>query len=86
MKMEERGPFTTTLTPPVEKDLAISIELPRPTTVIEVEEHNQAVRRQSADRVCYRQLCSRCGERGRFAPTSCAAVVCGCSWNTRSCA
>ena len=68
MKMEERGPFTTTLTPPVEKDLAISIELPRPTTVIEVEEHNQAVRRQSADRVCFRQLCSRCGERGRFAP------------------
>ena len=42
---------------PLEKDLAISIELPRPTTVSEVEEHNQAVRRRSADRACYRQLC-----------------------------
>jgi len=52
----------------LKKDLAISIELPHPTTVIEVEEHNQAVRRQSADRACYRQLCSRCGKGDRFAP------------------
>ena len=71
---------------PLKKDLAISIELPRPTTVREVEEHNQAVRRQSADRACYRQLCGRCGQRGRFAPMSCAVVGCVCSWNTRSCA
>jgi hypothetical protein len=53
---------------PLEKDLAISIELPRLTTVGEVEEHNQAVRRRSAERACYRQSCGRCGERGRFAP------------------
>ena len=53
---------------PLKKDLAISIELPRPTTVREVEEHNQAVRRQSADRACYRKFCGRCGQRGRFAP------------------
>jgi hypothetical protein len=66
--MEERGAFTSSPHSPIKKDLAISIELPRPTTVSEVEEHNQAVRRQSADRACYRQLCSRCGERGHFAP------------------
>ena len=52
----------------LEKDLAISIELPRPTTVIEVEAHNQAVRRQSADRACYRKLCGRCKEPGPFKP------------------
>jgi hypothetical protein len=68
MKKEEQGCWTTDPRSSLKKDLAINIELPRPTTVGEVEEHNQAVRRQSADRACYRQLCSRCGERGRFAP------------------
>ena len=53
---------------PLEKDLAISIELPRLTTVGEVEEHNQAVRRRSVDRTCYGGRCSRCGQGGRFAP------------------
>jgi len=54
--------------PSIKKDLVVSIELPRHTTVDEVETHNRAVRRQSADRTCYRDLCSRCGERGCFAP------------------
>ena len=50
------------------KKLAISIELPKPTTVHEVEEHNRAVRRPSSVRVCYRDFCGRCEAPGRFAP------------------
>ena len=50
------------------KDLAISIERLRPTTVRDVEEHNHAVRQGSSVRVCYRDSCARCDERGRFAP------------------
>jgi hypothetical protein len=60
--------LTTDPRSPLKKVLAINIELLRHTTVGEVEEHNQAVRRRSADRACYRQFCRRCGERGRFAP------------------
>jgi hypothetical protein len=52
----------------LKKDLAISIELPCPTTVSEVEKHNQTVRRQSADRACYRKFCGRCEQPGPFAP------------------
>ena len=48
--------------------LPISIELPRHTTVDEIEVHNDAVRRQSVDRACYRKLCGRCGHRGAFKP------------------
>ena len=33
------------LAPPSKKKLAISIELPTPTTVCEVDEHNRAVRK-----------------------------------------
>jgi len=47
---------------------AISIELPKPTTVVEVETHNCAVRRRSADRACYRTSCARCGKLAPFAP------------------
>jgi hypothetical protein len=56
------------LAPPQKKDSAIPIEPPAPTTVSEVEEHNRAVRRPSADRRCNRKSCARCRERGRFAP------------------
>ena len=55
------------LAPPSTK-LAISIELPTPTTVSEVEQHNRAVRQRGAVRICYRECCARCGEAGRFAP------------------
>ena len=44
------------------------IELPQPTTVREVEQHNRAVRQRGADRICYRGCCARCGKPGRFAP------------------
>jgi hypothetical protein len=67
-KKEERGLFRTNPRSPLKKDLVISIELPRPTTVSEVQKHNQAVRRQSADRACYRKFCSRCEQPGPFAP------------------
>ena len=53
---------------PRRKKLVISIELPRPTTVSEVEQHNRAVRQQSSVRVCYRDSCARCDAPGRFAP------------------
>jgi hypothetical protein len=66
--MEERGPFTTTLTPPSRTILPITIELPPHTTVAEVEAHNDAVRRPSVDRARYRKLCGRCGHRGTFKP------------------
>ena len=35
-----------TLAPPIKKDLAICIELPAPTAVSEIEEHNRAVGRR----------------------------------------
>ena len=44
------------------------IELPQPTTVSEVDQHNGAVRQRGADRICYRDGCARCGKPGRFAP------------------
>ena len=50
------------------KDLAIGIELRRPTTVSEVEKHNQAVGRPGADRKRYRGICGRCGHGDDFAP------------------
>jgi hypothetical protein len=50
------------------KDLAISIELPRPTSESEVEQHNRAVCQRGAVRVCYRKLCARCDEGEQFAP------------------
>lgn len=69
MKKEERGPFLLViLAPPSREKLAISIELPTPTTVSEVEEHNRAVRQRSSVRVCYRDSCARCDALGRFAP------------------
>jgi len=69
MKKEERGPCLLVIpAPPSRKNLAISIELPEPTTAREVEEHNRAVRQRSANRVCYRQRCARCDAPGRFAP------------------
>jgi len=46
----------------------LSIELPSPTTVREVEEHNRAVRRPSSDRVCYRKSCARCSAEEKFRP------------------
>ncbi len=57
-----------TLAPPIKKDLAICIELPAPTAVSEIEEHNRAVRRRGADRICYRKSCARCDAEDRFAP------------------
>jgi hypothetical protein len=54
--------------PPIKKDLAISIVQFTPTTIGEVEEHNRAVRRRSADRACYRKFCGRCQAPGPFAP------------------
>jgi len=59
--------LAVTLAPP-KKDPAISIELPAPTTVAEVEEHNRAVRQRSGVRACYRKSCARCRKSGRFAP------------------
>ena len=50
------------------KESAISIELPKPTTVSEVEKHNRAVLQRSSVRVCYRESCARCDAPGRFAP------------------
>ena len=44
------------------------IELPKPTTVNEVEQHNRAVGRRGMDRICYRDCCARCGRPGPFAP------------------
>ena len=67
MKKEERGSWLT-LAPPPTKDLAIHIELPHPTTVSEVEEHNRTVRRPSVERACYRKLCGRCQQPGPFGP------------------
>ena len=68
MKKEERGPFCgVTLAPPQGK-LVSNIELPKPTTVSEVESHNGAVRQRGADRPCYRKACARCDADGRFAP------------------
>lgn len=46
----------------------MSIELPTPVTVSEVEEHNRVVRQRSSDRVCYRKSCIRCDSGERFAP------------------
>jgi len=43
------------------------IELPQPTTVSEVDQHNAAVRQRGADRFCYRDYCPRCDKPGRFA-------------------
>jgi hypothetical protein len=57
-----------TLAPPIKKDLAICIELPAPTAVSEIEQHNRAVGRRGADRVCYRKSCARCDAEDRFAP------------------
>ena len=60
--------MAVTLAPP-KKDPAISIELPAPTTVAEVEEHNRVVRQRSDVRVCYRESCGRCRKGKRpFAP------------------
>ena len=56
------------LAPPLKKDLAIPIELPVPTTVSEVEEHNHAVCQRGAVRTRYRKSCARCPNLERFAP------------------
>jgi len=56
------------LAPPQQKDSAIPIELPVPTTVSEVEKHNRAVRPAGAVRARYRNFCTRCRNRDRFAP------------------
>jgi hypothetical protein len=40
----------------------MAIVLPEPTTVADVDAHNEAVRRPAADRVCYRKACARCGK------------------------
>ena len=56
------------LAPPQEKDSAIPIELPVPTTVSEIEKHNRAVCRAGAVRARYRKSCARCRNRDRFAP------------------
>ena len=63
-----RSVSRVTLAPPFKKDLAISIEPPKPTTVSEVDEHNLAVRRRGSGRVCYRKSCARCNGGERFAP------------------
>ena len=60
--------MTTDPRSPIKKDFAVSIKLPSPTTVSEVEEHNRVVRRQSDDRACYRKFCSRCQQPGPFSP------------------
>jgi hypothetical protein len=44
------------------------VESTIPTTLDEVEDHNRAVRRRSADRVWYRQSCPGCLKPGPFAP------------------
>ena len=68
MKKEERGPLLReTLTPP-SKESTLAIELPKPTTVDEVDAHNRIVRQPSADRACYRKVCARCDAKGKFAP------------------
>ena len=67
-KREERDPFGQRSSPLPQKDTAISIELPVPTTESEVDEHNQAVCRRGADRVCYRKSCARCSNSERFNP------------------
>jgi len=41
----------------------MSIELPRHTTVEEVEKHNERCR---SDYARYREMCGRCGHRGGF--------------------
>ena len=46
----------------------MSIELPEPTAVREVEEHNRLVRERSSTRVCYRDCCARCEAPKPFAP------------------
>jgi len=46
----------------------MSIELPQPTTEVEVEAHNRAVRRPSVDRICYQTSCRRCYREGPFKP------------------
>ena len=45
-----------------------NIELPKPTTVSEVETHNGAVRQRGSDRACYRKVCARCDALEPFAP------------------
>ena len=56
-----------TLAPPLNESV-LAIELPKPTTVDEVQKHNRAVRRRSADRACYRNVCARCDSDREFAP------------------
>ena len=48
--------------------LALAIELPKPTTVSEVEEHNRVVCRPSADRALYRKISARCEHEEAFQP------------------
>jgi len=67
MKKEERGPFAAKPSL-LRQETAINIELPTPTTVSEVEDHNRLVRRRSSVRICYRDSCARCATAGRFAP------------------
>ena len=56
------------LGPPSRNYIAISIELPVPTTAAEVERHNRSVRQRGSSRACYRESCGRCREPGQFAP------------------
>jgi hypothetical protein len=53
---------------PPSKESTLAIELPKPTTVDEVEAHNRIVRQPSTDRACYRKVCARCDAEGKFAP------------------
>ena len=53
---------------PPSNESVLTIEPPKPTTVDEVEKHNDAVRRRGAERACYRKACARCDAEGRFAP------------------
>ena len=50
------------------KDTEVSIGYSRGTTREEVERHNQAVRRSSVERACYRKFCGRCSHAAPFAP------------------
>jgi hypothetical protein len=88
-----------TLVPPSRKKLAISIELPKPTTESEVKLHNDAVCQRGADRICYRDCCPRCDKPGRFGPhdlrrrglrlivdyTVLCVTVCLARWRCRHC-
>jgi hypothetical protein len=56
------------LAPPRQKDSAIPIERPTPTTVSEVEKHNRAVCQKGAVRARCRTSCQRCPNRKDFAP------------------